>query len=172
MIGADIIAKSLQTNGVRYLFDYPGGCTVFILDSIRRLTDIQIITCRHEQGAVFAACGYAKSTGKPGVCLATSGPGATNLITGIADAYFDHTPLIAITGQVPSTLYRTTTDRQSGFQEINITEMVRPITIYAKYISTVYKLDQQINDAFRDSLRLYGPILLDLPIDLQRKQIK
>ena len=132
MHGSDIIALSLKHQGIKFFFEYPGGCTVFLLDSIRRLTDIKIITCRHEQAAAFAACGYAKSTGDVGCCGATSGPGASNLITGIADAYFDHVPLIAITGQVPSTLYQSTNDRQSGFQEIDIVSICKPITVYSK----------------------------------------
>ena len=171
MIGSDIIALTLKENKIEYVFDYPGGTVVFILDSIRRLTDIKIITCRHEQSASFAACGYAKSTGKIGCVIATSGPGATNLVTGIADAYFDHIPLLAITGQVPSTLYQKTKDRQTGFQEIDIVKMVEPITVYSRTILNLNLFQHELNSAISTAIEKHGPSLIDLPIDLQRKEL-
>ena len=169
MIGADLIANSLKKMNVEYIFEYPGGTTVFILDSIRRLTDIKIITCRNEQAASFAACGYSKSTGKTGVCMSTSGPGASNLITGIADAYFDHIPLVAITGQVPISLYQKSGDRQTGFQEIDIVQICEPITVYGKTIISDFYTE--IKTAFHLASIIKGPALLDIPIDLQRSEV-
>ena len=169
-IGADAIAKKLETLGVECIFEYPGGCTVFMLDAIKRLTDIRIVTCRHEQGAVFAASGYAKSSGKVGVCMATSGPGATNLITGIADAQFDYTPLVAITGQVPTYLYKGSGERQTGFQEIDIVSMVEPITVYA-YTAYEDNYLEVIRKAFFFAKVFNGASLVDMPIDIQRIEI-
>ena len=172
MIGADIIAKTLASQGVKHVFVYPGGTIVYILDAIRRLTKINIITMRSEQGAAFAACAYAKATGDFAVCMATSGPGATNLVTGIADAWCDSQPVLAITGQVPTTQLETFGTRQQGFQYIDIVNIVRPITRYAKTL-TDYRLDINVSTAIYMTQmgERSGPVLLDIPIDIQKREL-
>ncbi|MEQ8514028.1 MAG: thiamine pyrophosphate-binding protein, partial [Chromatocurvus sp.] len=120
--GAQLLARALQAEGVNVLFGYPGGANLEIFDVLRQY-DIQCIRTEHEQGAVHAAQGYARASGRVGVCLATSGPGATNLVTGIADANSDSTPVVAITGNVPSHLLG-----RNAFQEVDIVSITRPIT--------------------------------------------
>jgi acetolactate synthase-1/2/3 large subunit len=100
--GSEIIIQFLKDEGVKHIFGYPGGAVLHIYDALQKQTDVEHILVRHEQGASHAADGYARATGKPGVCLVTSGPGATNAITGIATAYMDSIPLVVLTGQVPS----------------------------------------------------------------------
>ena len=170
LIGADLIALELKKQGVDVIFEYPGGTIVFILDSIRRLTNIKIITCRHEAAASYAASAYSKHTEKVGVCMATSGAGAVNLVSGIADAYFDHTPLLVITGQVPSHQYQASRDRQTGFQEIDIVAMTKPITAISKQITR--NLDKEIHSALIMAEMSHAPVLLDIPIDIQREYVK
>ena len=120
--GAQLLAKALRAEGVDTLFGYPGGANLEIFDVLREFK-IRCIRTEHEQGAVHAAQGYARATGKVGVCLATSGPGATNLVTGIADANSDSTPIVAITGNVPSHLLG-----KNAFQEVDIVGVTAPIT--------------------------------------------
>ena len=120
--GAQLLARALQAEGVDTLFGYPGGANLEIFDVLREF-EIRCIRTEHEQGAAHAAQGYARATGKVGVCLATSGPGATNLVTGIADANSDSTPIVAITGNVPSHLLG-----KNAFQEVNIVAVTEAIT--------------------------------------------
>ena len=128
----------------------------------------------HEQGAAFAACGYAQASGKPGVAYATSGPGATNLITGICDAYFDSIPVVFITGQVNTFESRGQYGvRQRGFQETDIVSMVAPVTKYAKYVESAEKIKYYLDTAFvvATSGRM-GPVLLDIPMNIFRAEIE
>ncbi|MBQ2776439.1 MAG: acetolactate synthase large subunit, partial [Peptococcaceae bacterium] len=120
--GAQIMIKALQEQGVDTIFGYPGGAVLEIYDALKE-SDIRHVLVRNEQGGAHAASGYARATGKVGVCLATSGPGATNLVTGIATAYMDSVPLVAFTGQVPRSMIGT-----DAFQEIDITGITSPIT--------------------------------------------
>ncbi|OOZ33802.1 hypothetical protein BOW51_12470 [Solemya velesiana gill symbiont] len=122
MNGAEYIVEKLKAEGIHTLFGYPGGCMMPLYDAMID-SGMRHILCRHEQGAAFAANGYARATGQTGVCLATSGPGATNLITGIADAYMDSVPMVAITGQGPTGLIGS-----DAFQEIDILGLSLPIT--------------------------------------------
>jgi acetolactate synthase-1/2/3 large subunit len=168
MIGADIIAKTLKDEFVRYIFEYPGGCTVYMLDAIKK-QGINIVTCRDERAASFAACGYARSTGEIGVCMATSGPGATNLITGIANAYFDYIPILAITGQVPSNQYQKSYTRQSGFQEIDIVKICRPIIVDYRQPKEISQDD--LSRLIRSAYKFGGPVLYDVHLDLQRNEV-
>lgn len=162
--GADIIVKTLVEQGVKVIFGYPGGQIINVYDSLYKYQDeIEHVLTAHEQGAVHAADGYARSTGKPGVVFATSGPGATNLVTGIATAFLDSVPLIAITGNVP-----TTQIGYDSFQEIDITGITLPITKHNYFVSDVANLADTIRDAIElaTSGRL-GPVLIDVPKDVQ-----
>ena len=162
--GADIIVKTLVEQGVKVIFGYPGGQIINVYDSLYKYQDeIEHVLTAHEQGAVHAADGYARSTGKPGVVFATSGPGATNLVTGIATAFLDSVPLIAITGNVP-----TTQIGYDSFQEIDITGITLPITKHNYFVSDVANLA----DTIRDAIELAtsgrpGPVLIDVPKDVQ-----
>ena len=120
MAGSDILVRALEREGVECVFAYPGGASMEIHQALTRST-IRTVLPRHEQGGAFAAGGYARATGRPGVCMATSGPGATNLVTGIADAYMDSVPLVAITGQVPQAMIG-----KGAFQETDIFGMTLP----------------------------------------------
>lgn len=162
--GADIIVKTLVEQGVKVIFGYPGGQIINVYDSLYKYQDeIEHVLTAHEQGAVHAADGYARSTGNPGVVFATSGPGATNLVTGIATAFLDSVPLIAITGNVP-----TTQIGYDSFQEIDITGITLPITKHNYFVSDVANLA----DTIRDAIELAtsgrpGPVLIDVPKDVQ-----
>src|SRR5262249_3700035 len=120
--GGDMLIRALQDEGVEYIFGYPGGAALHIYDAIFRQQRVEHILVRHEQGATHMADGYARATGKPGVVLVTSGPGATNAITGIATAYMDSIPLIVISGQVPTDLIGT-----DAFQETDMVGISRPV---------------------------------------------
>ena len=161
--GADILIRCLQEQGVDTVFGYPGGCVLDIYDAIYRDGKLRHILTAHEQGAAHAADGYARATGKTGVCIATSGPGATNLVTGIATAYMDSVPLVAITGNVTvSNLGR------DSFQEVDIAGITMPITKHNYIVKDVNKLADTIREAFyiANSGRK-GPVLIDIPKNLQ-----
>lgn len=162
--GADIIVRTLIEQGCKVVFGYPGGQIINVYDSLYKYQDeIEHILAAHEQGAAHAADGYARTTGKAGVVLATSGPGATNLVTGIATAYLDSIPLVAITGNVPTTQIGT-----DSFQEIDITGITLPITKHNYFVSNVEELQGVIREAFQlaESGRP-GPVLIDVPKDIQ-----
>ncbi|MDS1029329.1 biosynthetic-type acetolactate synthase large subunit [Bacillota bacterium LX-D] len=162
LTGAQILLKALAAEGVEVIFGYPGGQVLPIYDEIYRTKNITHILTRHEQGAVHAADGYARSTGKPGVCLATSGPGATNLVTGIANAYMDSVPIVAITGQVPSALLG-----RDSFQEADIVGITTPITKYSYLVKDVKDLARVIHEAFHIATTgRPGPVLIDIPKDI------
>lgn len=166
MKGADIFVKSLEKEKVDVIFGYPGGSVIPIFDSLYDNSSIKFILTRHEQGAVHAADGYARSTGKPGVCIATSGPGATNLATGIATAYMDSIPLVAITGQVKTFLIG-----NDAFQEADITGITRSITKYNYLIKDIKDLSRTIKEAFYlASSGRPGPVVIDLPVDVQNQK--
>ena len=159
--GADILIKSLEAENVDTIFGYPGGQVLPIYDALYD-ADIRHILCRHEQGAAHAADGYARATGKPGVCLATSGPGATNLVTGIANAHMDSVPLVAITGQVPWALLG-----RDSFQEADITGITMPITKHNYLVRNPEELAQVVKEAFHIATTgRPGPVLIDIPKDV------
>lgn len=163
MNGSQILLQSLIDQGVDTIFGYPGGSVLNIYDALyERAKDIRHIVTSHEQGAAHAADGYARSTGKTGVCLATSGPGATNLVTGIATAYMDSIPLVAITGNVSTDLIG-----RDSFQEVNIAGITMPITKHNFIIQDVNDLAKTIRKAFiiANSGRK-GPVLVDIPKDI------
>jgi acetolactate synthase-1/2/3 large subunit len=160
--GAEILLECLQKEGVDVIFGYPGGQVIPIYDALYD-SKIRHILVRHEQGAVHAADGYARSTGKTGVCLATSGPGATNLVTGIANAYMDSVPIVAITGQVPTSLLGS-----DSFQEADITGITIPITKHNYLVRDIKDLPRVIKEAFHiASTGRPGPVLVDFAKDMQ-----
>jgi len=159
--GADILLDILHREGVDLLFGFPGGAVIPIFDRFYH-ADIQVIQVRHEQAAAHAADGYARVTGRPGVCIATSGPGATNLVTGIATANFDSVPLVAITGQVKTPLIG-----NDAFQEADITGITRPITKHNYLVKNVNDLARVLREAFHIATTgRPGPVLVDLPVDV------
>ncbi|MFN0017929.1 MAG: biosynthetic-type acetolactate synthase large subunit [Pirellulaceae bacterium] len=168
MTGADILVKSLVDHGVEILFAYPGGCSMPMHQSLTKYADkIRTILPRHEQGGAFAAQGYARSTGKVGVCMATSGPGATNLVTSIADAKLDSIPLIAITGQVP-----TWNIGLDAFQETPIVEVCRGITKHHYMVTDINDLARVMKEAFFIATTgRPGPVLIDMPKNIQQTQV-
>ncbi|MDD5622651.1 MAG: biosynthetic-type acetolactate synthase large subunit [Actinomycetota bacterium] len=159
--GAQMIIKCLKEEGVEVIFGYPGGKVIPLYDALFD-SDIKHILVRHEQGAAHAADGYARVTGKTGVCIATSGPGATNLVTGIANAYMDSIPMVAITGQVSRAQIGT-----DAFQEADITGIVAPVTKHDYLVKDVRELPKVIKEAFKvASTGRPGPVLIDIPLDV------
>ena len=164
LTGSDIIVRTLIEQGCDVVFGYPGGQVINIYDSLYKYQDeLRHVLTAHEQGAAHAADGYARATGKVGVCIATSGPGATNLVTGIATAYIDSVPLVAITGNVPTTVIGT-----DGFQEIDITGVTLPITKHNYFVGSIENLADTIREAFQLAASgRPGPVLIDVPKDVQ-----
>jgi acetolactate synthase-1/2/3 large subunit len=163
--GCDILVQALEREGVDTVFAYPGGASMEIHQALTRSETITNILCRHEQGEIFAAEGYAKTTGRVGVCIATSGPGATNLVTGLADAMMDSVPLVAITGQVPRKLIGT-----DGFQETPIVEVTRAITKHNYLVMDLEDLPRVMKEAFYLARTgRPGPVLVDVPKDIQQQ---
>ncbi len=163
MNGSQILIQSLIDQGVDTIFGYPGGSVLNIYDALYEKSDeIRHVLTSHEQGAAHAADGYARSTGKTGVCLATSGPGATNLVTGIATAYMDSVPVVAITGNVSNDLLG-----RDSFQEVNIAGITMPITKHNFIVQRVEDLAATVRKAFviANSGRK-GPVLIDIPKDV------
>ena len=169
MTGADIVVKSLVDHGVEVIFAYPGGCSMPLHQALTRYGEsIRTILPRHEQGGAFAAQGYARSTGKVGVAMATSGPGATNLVTAIADAKLDSIPLVCLTGQVPTTVIGT-----DAFQETPIVEVCRGITKHHYLVTDVADLARVMKEAFHIATTgRPGPVIVDLPKDVQMDSIE
>src|SRR5256714_2081469 len=163
MRGARILCEALLKEGVETIFGYPGGAVLHICDEWGRMRDrLHHVLSRHEQGAIHMAEGYAKATGKPGVALVTSGPGATNAVTGIANAYMDSTPLVVISGQVPRKLIGT-----DAFQEADTVGITRPCTKYNYLVKDVRDLADVVKEAFHiASTGRPGPVLIDIPKDV------
>ncbi|MEM3507034.1 MAG: biosynthetic-type acetolactate synthase large subunit [Candidatus Bathyarchaeia archaeon] len=163
MKGARILLESLKKEGVKVIFGIPGGATIPIYDELYNETEIRHILMRHEQGAAHAADGYARASGKPGVCMATSGPGATNLITGIATAYMDSSPVISIAGQVPTFLIGT-----DAFQEADLFSLMLPITKINFLIKKTEEIPRTVKMAFEIACSgRPGPVHIDIPRDVQ-----
>ncbi|WP_238655056.1 biosynthetic-type acetolactate synthase large subunit [Paenibacillus piscarius] len=160
--GSEVLLRSLVLEGVDTVFGYPGGAVLYIYDALYGFDDFQHILTRHEQGAIHAADGYARASGKVGVCIATSGPGATNLVTGIATAFMDSVPLVVITGNVFSSLIGT-----DAFQEADITGITMPITKHSYLVRDVEELPRIIHEAFHiANTGRKGPVLIDIPKDV------
>ncbi len=161
--GAEIVFKSLEDQGVEFIFGYPGGAVLPIYDELKNFNSIKHILVRHEQGAGHAAEGYARSSGKPGVLLVTSGPGATNAVTALTDAYMDSVPLVCISGQVPTHLIGT-----DAFQEADTTGITRPCTKHNWLVKDIKDLGKTIHKAFEVATTgRPGPVLVDIPKDVQ-----
>ena len=164
--GAEIVVRALQDQGVQHIFGYPGGAVLPIYDEIFQQEQLQHILVRHEQGAAHAAEGYARSTGKPGVLLVTSGPGATNAVTGLADAMLDSIPVVCITGQVPTHLIGT-----DAFQECDTVGITRACTKHNFLVKDVNDLARVLHDAFHIATSgRPGPVVVDIPKDVQFKR--
>lgn len=167
MNGAQYLVKALHQQGITQVFGYPGGAIMPVYDALYD-GGIPHLLCRHEQGAAMAAIGYARSTGKVGVCIATSGPGATNLVTGLADALLDSVPVLAITGQVASPLIGT-----DAFQEIDVLGMSLSCTKHSFLVESVEELGLIITEAFRIARSgRPGPVLIDIPKDIQLANVE
>ena len=165
--GAQALLEGLKREGVEVVFGYPGGALLPISDALYHDTAIRHILVRHEQAAAHAADGYARATGKVGVCLATSGPGATNLVTGLATAHMDSIPVVAVTGQVP-----TAAIGRDSFQEADITGITMPITKHNYLVKNVRDLPRVIKEAFYiASTGRRGPVLIDLPRDVSQAEL-
>jgi acetolactate synthase-1/2/3 large subunit len=166
--GAEIIIQALKDEGVEFLFGYPGGAVLHIYDALFGQEEIKHILVRHEQGAAHMADGYARATGKPGVVLATSGPGATNLVTGIATAYMDSIPLVVLTGQVPTPVIGS-----DAFQECDTVGITRPCVKHNFLVKDRHKLAETIKKAFYIATTgRPGPVLIDIPKDITDPKIK
>ncbi len=161
--GAEIVFKVLEHHKVEHIFGYPGGAVLPIYDELKNHKTIKHILARHEQGAGHAAEGYARSSGKPGVLLVTSGPGATNAVTALTDAYMDSIPVVCISGQVPTHLIGT-----DAFQECDTTGITRPCTKHNWLVKDVNDLADVMNQAFEIATTgRPGPVLVDIPKDIQ-----
>jgi len=161
--GAEIVFKCLEEQKVSHIFGYPGGAVLPIYDELKNHSSVKHILVRHEQGAGHAAEGYARSSGKPGVVLVTSGPGATNVVTALTDAYMDSVPLVCISGQVPTHLIGT-----DAFQECDTTGITRPCTKHNWLVKNINDLQRVMHEAFEVATTgRPGPVLVDIPKDIQ-----
>ena len=166
MNGAEILVACLEREGVDVIFAYPGGASMPIHQALTRSKKIRTILPRHEQGGVFAAEGFARATGRAGVCMATSGPGATNLISGIADAYMDSIPIVAITGQVPQEMIG-----KGAFQETDVFGMTLPIVKHSYLVWDINDIPRIVKEAFYIAQTgRPGPVLIDLPKNIQNQR--
>src|SRR6266850_7750174 len=166
MSGSEILVACLEREGVDTIFAYPGGASMEIHQALTRSKKIRTVLPRHEQGGAFAAEGYARASGRAGVCMATSGPGATNLVTGIADAYLDSIPVVAITGQVPQHMIG-----KGAFQETDIFGLTLPIVKHSYLITDVNDIARVVKEAFdiAQSGRP-GPVVIDFPKNIQQQK--
>src|SRR6188768_1865398 len=165
LTGAQMVIRALKDQGVTHIFGYPGGAVLPIYDALFKANDITHVLVRHEQGAVHAAEGYARSSGRPGVVLVTSGPGATNAITGLADAMMDSIPLVCITGQVPTHLIGS-----DAFQECDTVGITRHCTKHNYLVKSIEDLPRVLHEAFYVAQNgRPGPVVVDLPKDIQFK---
>src|ERR1043165_6559775 len=163
MAGARMGIRALKDQGVTHIFGYPGGAVLPIYDALFKVEGITHVLVRHEQGAAHAAEGYARSTGKPGVVLVTSGPGATNAVTGLTDALMDSIPLVVLTGQVPTHLIGT-----DAFQECDTVGITRPCTKNNWLVKDVNELARVLHEAFEIATTgRPGPVVVDIPKDVQ-----
>ncbi len=166
--GAEIVVRSLKDEGVEFLFGYPGGAVLHLYDALFQQDDIKHILVRHEQAATHAADGYARATGKPGVVLVTSGPGATNAVTGIATAYYDSIPMVVISGQVPSAVIGS-----DAFQEVDMVGITRPCVKHNFLVKNVADIAETIKKAFHVATTgRPGPVVVDIPKDITDPNIR
>ena len=166
LTGSQILCRALLEEGVDVLFGYPGGAIMPFYHALPEYPELRHVLVRHEQAAAHAADGYARASGRPGVCVATSGPGATNLVTGIATAHMDNSPLVAITGQVPRAMIG-----RDAFQETDIIGITQPITKHSRLVEDVGELAEAVHEVFAVAREgRPGPVLLDVPKDVQSQK--
>src|SRR5271167_4579889 len=164
MNGAEVLVASLEREGVDTIFAYPGGASQFLHQALTKSKKIRTILPRHEQGGGFMAAGYSRATGRVGVCMATSGPGATNVVTAIADCYMDSIPLVVVTGQVPS--YNI---GKGAFQETDFFGMTLPIVKHSYLVLNVNDIPRVVKEAFHiANTGRPGPVVIDIPKDVQQ----
>ena len=167
LTGSQILCRTLLDEGVDLMFGYPGGAIMPFYHALPEYPALRHVLVRHEQAAAHAADGYARASGRPGVCVATSGPGATNLVTGIATAHMDSTPLVAITGQVPRAMIG-----RDAFQETDIIGITQPITKHSRLVEDVEELADAVREAFAVAREgRPGPVLVDVPKDVQNQKL-
>src|SRR6187399_2208102 len=166
MLGCEIMVACLEREGVDTIFAYPGGASMEFHQALTKSKKIRTILPRHEQGGAFAAEGYARANGKVGVCMATSGPGATNLITGLADAYMDSIPLIAITGQVPQAMIG-----KGAFQETDFFGLTLPIVKHSYLVTDINDIPRIVKEAcYIATSGRPGPVIIDIPKNVQQQE--
>ena len=166
MMGSEILVEALEREGVDTIFAYPGGASMELHQALTRSKKIRTILPRHEQGGSFAAEGYARATGRAGVCMATSGPGATNLVTAIADAYMDSVPLVALTGQVPQAMIG-----RGAFQETDFFGMTLPVVKHSYLITNIADIPRIVKEAFHIAQTgRPGPVVIDFPKNIQQQK--
>src|SRR5881409_1152230 len=166
MLGSEILVACLEREGVDTIFAYPGGASMEFHQALTKSKRIRTILPRHEQGGAFAAGGYARATGRPGVCMATSGPGATNLVTGIADAFMDSIPLVAVTGQVPQAMIG-----KGAFQETDFFGLTLPIVKHSYLVTDINDIPRIVKEAFYvASTGRPGPVIVDIPKNVQQQE--
>src|ERR1051325_3862797 len=164
-LGSEILIEALEREGVDTIFAYPGGASMEFHQALTR-SKIRTILPRHEQGGAFAAEGYARATGRAGVCMATSGPGATNLVTGLADAYMDSIPLIAVTGQVPQAMIG-----KGAFQETDFFGLTLPVVKHSYLVTDINDIPRIIKEAFHIATTgRPGPVIVDVPKNVQQQE--
>src|SRR5216684_885197 len=164
MLGSEILVEALEREGVNTIFAYPGGASMELHQALTKSKKIRTILPRHEQGGSFAACGYGRATGRAGVCMATSGPGATNLVTAIADAFMDSVPMIALTGQVPQAMIG-----KGAFQETDFFGMTLPVVKHSYLITDINEIPRVVKEAFYIAQTgRPGPVLIDVPKNVQQ----
>src|SRR6267378_3618312 len=165
MSGSEILVACLEREGVDTIFAYPGGASMEIHQALTKSKKIRTVLPRHEQGGAFAAEGYARATGRAGVCMATSGPGATNLVSGIADAYMDSVPLVSITGQVPQHMIG-----KGAFQETDIYGMTLPVVKHSYLIMDIHEIPRVVKEAFHIAQTgRPGPVVIDITKNIQNQ---
>src|SRR5688572_2452878 len=166
LTGSQILCRALVDEGVNTLFGYPGGAIMPFYHALPEFPGLRHVLVRHEQAAAHAADGYARASGRAGVCVATSGPGATNLVTGLATAHMDNTPVVAITGQVARAMRG-----RDAFQETDIIGITQPITKHSRLIEDVEEIEDAVREAFHVAQEgRPGPVLLDIPKDVQNQR--
>ena len=170
---AGLLLQYLEGEGVEYIFGIPGTTLVPLFAAINNQKAIKPILTKHEEGAAFMADGYARVSGGIGVCYATSGPGATNLVTGVANAYMDNVPLLVITGQVPTSIYGKGTFQDSTKEGIDSVSMFSPLTKYSTMIMSKYKMPEIVREAFRIALSgKRGPVHISYPKDIMEEEVE
>jgi acetolactate synthase-1/2/3 large subunit len=167
MMGSDVLVEALEREGVETIFAYPGGASLELHQALTRSKRVRVILPRHEQGGAFAAEGYARATGRVGVCMATSGPGATNLVTGIADAFLDSIPIVAITGQVPQAMIG-----KGAFQETDFFGLTVPIVKHSYLVTDIKDIPEIVKEAFHIARTgRPGPVIIDVPKNVQQQRV-